>query len=96
MSPYHCRIPEFAGREIRGCFHGWLILFKYLLPSPGLFDFYLWNPVTLKFIRLPRLNLRSSEEEGNDSYYDNDEDYHDDNDPKKKLKDDIALCCLSC
>ncbi|GJU18874.1 hypothetical protein Tco_1146840 [Tanacetum coccineum] len=49
------RIPELLGRRIRGCFHGWVILSSH----PESDRWTLWNPVTSKTIRLPRLVLKA-------------------------------------
>ncbi|GKB96299.1 hypothetical protein Tco_0982436 [Tanacetum coccineum] len=45
---YQCQIPELTGTHIRACFHGWVVLSKH--PT-----WFLWNPLTLKLIRLPPL-----------------------------------------
>ncbi|XP_071716735.1 uncharacterized protein [Rutidosis leptorrhynchoides] len=51
---YQCEIPEFNGRRIRGCFHGWLILSNH--PHNDMWS--LWNPMSLKIISLPPLKLK--------------------------------------
>ncbi|GJT74206.1 hypothetical protein Tco_1040931 [Tanacetum coccineum] len=53
------RIPELLGRRIRGWFHGWVILSSH----PESDRWTLWNPVTSKTIRLPRLVLKSEDYE---------------------------------
>ncbi|KAJ9563793.1 hypothetical protein OSB04_008953 [Centaurea solstitialis] len=52
-SLYRCRIPELLGRNIEGCFHGWVVL-----TNKDRDKWSLWNPVTSKFICLPRLILK--------------------------------------
>ncbi|KAK9058796.1 hypothetical protein SSX86_023639 [Deinandra increscens subsp. villosa] len=51
LTQSRCRIPSFLGRRIRGCFYGWVILSNH--PHNEMWS--LWNPVTCKIIRLPRL-----------------------------------------
>ncbi|GKC08935.1 hypothetical protein Tco_1000545 [Tanacetum coccineum] len=51
LSQYRCRIPEFRGKHIRACYHGWVILSDY----PHNVMWSLWNPNTSKLIRLPSL-----------------------------------------
>ncbi|GJT38899.1 hypothetical protein Tco_0938764 [Tanacetum coccineum] len=51
---YRCQIPELLGRQIRACFHGWMILSSHPM-------WFLWNPLTSKLIRLPP--LRSTQED---------------------------------
>ncbi|KAF5823572.1 hypothetical protein HanRHA438_Chr01g0040661 [Helianthus annuus] len=48
---YLRRINELHGRQIRACFHGWMILTDH----PGKVVWSLWNPLTSKLIRLPPL-----------------------------------------
>lgn len=49
---YQCQIPQLRGRNIRGCFHGWV----FLSEDPPLdYKWYLWNPATLELINLPPL-----------------------------------------
>lgn len=78
---YHCRIPELRGRDIRGCFYGWLLLSSYPLSPTDLnvLEFSLWNPVTSTFILLPRLKLELKP----------------DDDANQYDTDDIFSCCLS-
>ncbi|GJZ27821.1 hypothetical protein Tco_0572468 [Tanacetum coccineum] len=45
---YRCQIPELFGRQIRACFHGWMILSNHPM-------WFVWNPITSKLIRLPPL-----------------------------------------
>ncbi|PWA54002.1 hypothetical protein CTI12_AA439880 [Artemisia annua] len=45
---YRCQIPELLGRQIRACFHGWMILSNHPM-------WFLWNPLTSKLIHLPPL-----------------------------------------
>ncbi|XP_071719486.1 uncharacterized protein [Rutidosis leptorrhynchoides] len=59
---YQSQIPEFHGKRIRGCFHGWLILSDH--PHNVLCS--LWNPVTLKIVRLPPLSLKDGIDESID------------------------------
>ncbi|KAL8263270.1 hypothetical protein R6Q59_024619 [Mikania micrantha] len=51
FSQFRCQIPAFLGKRIRGCFYGWVILSNH--PHNDMWS--LWNPVTSKIIRLPRL-----------------------------------------
>ncbi|XP_071738244.1 uncharacterized protein [Rutidosis leptorrhynchoides] len=59
---YQSQIPEFYGKRIRGCFHGWLILSDH--PDNVLWS--LWNPVTLKFVLFPPLSLKDGDGESID------------------------------
>ncbi|GJW33680.1 hypothetical protein Tco_0053712 [Tanacetum coccineum] len=43
---YRYQVPKIIGTQIRACFHGWVVLSKH--PT-----WFLWNPLTLKVIRLP-------------------------------------------
>ncbi|PWA57690.1 hypothetical protein CTI12_AA407020 [Artemisia annua] len=56
LSQYRCRIPEFRGKHIRACFHGWVILCDY--PHNVNVMWSLWNPNTSKLIRLPPLKKK--------------------------------------
>ncbi|KAF5819032.1 hypothetical protein HanXRQr2_Chr02g0073021 [Helianthus annuus] len=50
-SQHRYQIPSSHGKCIQGCFHGWVILSNH--PYNDMWS--LWNPVTSKIIRLPRL-----------------------------------------
>ncbi|MFS7908311.1 hypothetical protein Hanom_Chr01g00081661 [Helianthus anomalus] len=51
LSSHRFRLPPSHGRRVRGCFYGWVIL-----SNPPHNDMLsLWNPVSCKIIRLPRL-----------------------------------------
>ncbi|KAL6506991.1 hypothetical protein OROHE_022126 [Orobanche hederae] len=49
---YRCQIPELIGRNIRGYFHGWVVLSNLNVM------WSIWNPVTCKMIHLPPLILK--------------------------------------
>ncbi|PWA54086.1 hypothetical protein CTI12_AA438890 [Artemisia annua] len=55
LTQYRCRIPEWVGRYIDGCLHGWVILYDY----PHEVMWSLWNPVTREIIHLPPLILKN-------------------------------------
>ncbi|PWA63441.1 hypothetical protein CTI12_AA355820 [Artemisia annua] len=50
---YRCQIPELIGRNIRGHFHGWVVL-----SNRNNVMWSIWNPVTGKIIHLPPLILK--------------------------------------
>ncbi|KAM0070594.1 hypothetical protein Hdeb2414_s0001g00014951 [Helianthus debilis subsp. tardiflorus] len=56
-SSYECRINELHGRRIWGCFHGWVILSDH----HDNVLWFLWNPLTSNFIRLPPLTPKEKD-----------------------------------
>ncbi|XP_076943718.1 uncharacterized protein LOC143614059 [Bidens hawaiensis] len=78
-----CGINELPRRQIRGCFHGWVILSDH---SVDILFWFLWNPLTSNLIHLPPLNRKEEEEEEEEE----EEDYDDDDDD-----DDFPYFCLS-
>ncbi|XP_071699093.1 uncharacterized protein [Rutidosis leptorrhynchoides] len=54
---FQIQIPELYRKRIRGCFYGWLIISNH----PDNVMWSLWNPVSLKTVRLPSLILKDGD-----------------------------------